>query len=164
MGHAITGGRFFNIDDEPLRSGPNSGEIYAVMIKFKDAPLIEDKLAGELKLLVDDLWDWQVNKLSESEFGVVFPSRATLRLTTASGKLFLPLSEKETEIREAFLSPKPSLVLLSAWVRLTGVPEDLMTKERLMAAFMMVGRPIDVDELSIQKRDREPIRMRFQGC
>jgi hypothetical protein len=38
-----------------------------------------------------------------------------------------------------------------------------MTKERLMAAFVMIGRPIDVDELSIMKRDREPIRMRFQG-
>jgi hypothetical protein len=44
-----------------------------------------------------------------------------------------------------------------------GIPEDLMTKERLMAAFVMIGRPIDVDELSIMKRDREPIRMRFQG-
>jgi hypothetical protein len=30
-----------------------------------------------------------------------------------------------------------------------------------MAGFTMIGRPIDVDELSIQKRDREPIRMRF---
>nr|XP_051211505.1 uncharacterized protein LOC127328996 [Lolium perenne] len=116
-----------------------------------------------MKKLVDEAWDWQVCKLTETEFSVVFPSRATLRLATASGKLFLPFSEKNTEIREAFLAPKPSLVLPSAWIRLTGVPEDLMTKERLMAAFVMIGRPIDVDELSIMKRDREPIRMRFQG-
>ncbi|KAK1660778.1 hypothetical protein QYE76_048937 [Lolium multiflorum] len=45
---------------------------------------------------------------------------------------------QETEIREAFLAPKPNLVLPSTWVRLTGVPEVLMTKERLMAAFVMV--------------------------
>jgi hypothetical protein len=32
-----------------------------------------------------------------------------------------------------------------------------------MAAFVMVGRPIDVDDLSIMKHDREPIRIRFQG-
>ncbi|KAK1666621.1 hypothetical protein QYE76_054780 [Lolium multiflorum] len=164
MGHAITGGGFYNIDVEPL--GPGQGgarESFAAVIKFKDEPLPEDKLTEELKLLVDDLWDWQVARQSASEFTVVFPSRATLRLAIASGKLFLPLSEKETEIREAFLAPKPSLVLPSTWVRLTGVPEDLMTKERLMAAFVMVGRPIDVDELSILKHDREPIRIRFQG-
>jgi hypothetical protein len=52
-------------------------------------------------------------------------------------------------------------MLPSTWVRLTGVPEDLMTKERLMAAFVMVGRPFEVDELSLKKRDTEPIRMRF---
>jgi hypothetical protein len=163
MGHAITGGGFYNIDVEPLGAGQGARESFSAVIKFKGEPLQEDKLTEELKLLVDDLWDWQVTKQSEFEFTVVFPSRATLRLATASGRLFLPLSEKETEIREAFLAPKPSLVLPSTWVRLSGVPEDLMTKERLMAAFVMVGRPIDVDELSILKHDREPIRMRFQG-
>jgi hypothetical protein len=50
------------------------------------------------------------------------------------------------EIREAFLSPRPSLILPSTWVRLTGVPEVLLVKDRLMAAFTMIGRPIDVDE------------------
>jgi hypothetical protein len=163
MGHAITGGGFYNIDVEPLKAGQVSGETFTAVIKFNDEPLSEDKLTEELKLLVDDLWDWQVTKKSDSEFTVVFPSRATLRLATASGKLFLPISEKETAIREVFLAPKPSLVLPSTWVRLTGVPEDLMTRERLMAAFVMVGRPIDVDDLSIMKRDREPIRIRFQG-
>jgi hypothetical protein len=163
MGHAITGGGFYNIDVVPLGAGQGARESFSAVIKFKDEPLQEDKLTEELKLLVDDLWDWQVTKQYESEFTVVFPSRATLRLATTSGKLFLPLSEKETEIREAFLAPKPSLVLPSTWVRLSGVPEDLMTKERFMAAFVMVGRPIDVDELSILKHDREPIRIRFQG-
>ncbi|KAK1653985.1 hypothetical protein QYE76_071790 [Lolium multiflorum] len=163
MGHAITGGGFYNIDVVPLGAGQGARESFSAVIKFKDEPLQEDKLTEELKLLVDDLWDWQVTKQYESEFTVVFPSRATLRLATTSGKLFLPLSEKETEIREAFLAPKPSLVLPSTWVRLSGVLEDLMTKERLMAAFVMVGRPIDVDELSILKHDREPIRIRFQG-
>ncbi|KAK1647833.1 hypothetical protein QYE76_065638 [Lolium multiflorum] len=163
MGHAITGGGFYNINVEPLKAGQASGETFTAVIKFNGEPLSEDKLSEELKLLVDDLWDWQVTKQTESEFTVVFPSRATLRLATACGKLFLPISEKETTIREAFLAPKPSLVLPSTWVRLTGVPEDLLTKERLMAAFVMVGRPVVVDELLIMKRDREPIRIRFQG-
>jgi hypothetical protein len=164
MGHAITGGGFFNIDVEPLRGGSVPGETFAAVIQFMAAPLSEEQLSDELKNLVDEMWDWRVRKLSESEFAVVFPSRETLRMSMGSGKLYLPLSKSDTLIREAFLAPKLSLVLPSTWVRLTGVPEDLMTKEWLKAAFTMIGRPIDVDELSIQKRDREPIRMRFHCC
>ncbi|KAK1692786.1 hypothetical protein QYE76_009483 [Lolium multiflorum] len=161
MGHAISGGGFYNIDVEPMRGGQGNGDVFAAIIKFDLAPLSENQLSNELKHLVDELWDWQVQRLSDSEFSVVFPTRQTLRLSTESGKLHLPLSKTDTQIREAFLAPKPSLVLPSTWVRLSGVPEDLMTRDRLMAAFTMIGRPIDVDELSIQKRDRELIRMHF---
>jgi hypothetical protein len=100
--------------------------------------------------------------MTDSEFSIIFPSRETLRMSTRSGKLYLPLSKTEVDIREAFVAPKPSLVLPAGWVKLTGVPEDLAERERLMAAFTMIGRPIDVDELLVQKRDREPIHMRFQ--
>jgi hypothetical protein len=62
------------------------------------------------------------------------------------------------EIQEASPPHKPSLVLHSNWARLRWV---LMEKDCLMVAFIMIGRPIDVDKLSIQKRDHEPIRMRF---
>jgi hypothetical protein len=53
-------------------------------------------------------------------------------------------------------------MLPSAWVQLTGVPEDFLEKERLMAAFSMVGRAIDVDELSLLKWETESVRVRFQ--
>jgi hypothetical protein len=162
MGHAISGGGFFNIDVEPLQGKGSLGEVSAAVIRFDSSPLSEVQLSDELKHLVDEMWDWQVCRLSDSEFSVVFPSRETMRLSTGSGKLHLPLSKKDTAIREAFLSPKPSLVLPATWVRLTGVPEDLLSKERMRAAFVMVGRMIDLDELSVQKRDREPIRARFQ--
>nr|XP_051196779.1 uncharacterized protein LOC127310119 [Lolium perenne] len=162
MGHAITGGGFYNIEAEPLRGGQAPGEVFAAIISFKGKPLSEEQLSDELKHLVDELWDWQVRKLSEVEFSVAFPSRETLRLSTGSGKLHLPLSETDMVIREAFIAPRPSVVLPSTWVRMTGVSEDLMTKERLMAMFVMVGRPMDVDELSLMKRDTEPVRMRFQ--
>nr|XP_051221807.1 uncharacterized protein LOC127340068 [Lolium perenne] len=161
MGHAISGGGFYNIDVKPLRGSQAPGEVFAAIISFKGKPLSEEMLSDELKHLMDELWDWQVRKLSEVEFSVVFPSRETLRLSTGSGKLYLPLSKMDTAIREAFLAPKPSVLLPSTWVCLTGVPEDLMTKGRLMAAFVMVGRPFEVDELSLKKKDTEPIRMRF---
>ncbi|KAK1650697.1 hypothetical protein QYE76_068502 [Lolium multiflorum] len=158
MGHGNTGVGFFNIDVEPLRSGQRKGEVFSAVIKFNTIPLSEEQLSDELKHLVDKLWDWQVKRVSETEFSVVFPTRQTLRLCTGRGKLYLPLCKIETKIREAFCDPKPFLVLPSAWVQLTGVLEDLLERERLMASFAMVGRAIDVDDLSLQKWESEPVR------
>jgi hypothetical protein len=59
------------------------------------------------------------------------------------------MSQTDMTIRVAFLSPRPSLVLPSAWVKLIGVPDDLLTKERIKAAFVMLGRIFDVNELSL---------------
>jgi hypothetical protein len=161
MGHAITGGGFFNIDVEPIRDD-GQGDQFAAVVKFKGTPLSELQLSDELKNLVDDLWDWQVTKVSDSEFTVRFPSRATLKMSTGSGKLYLALSKTDVEIREAFLAPQPGKALPSTWVRLMGVPPDLMEVDRLMAAMVMVGRPLEVDELSLRKWATEPVRMRFQ--
>jgi hypothetical protein len=110
MGHAITGGGFFNIDVEPLSGKGDTGEVFAAAIKFSSTPLSGEQLTEELKLLVDESWDWQVSRVSESKFTVVFPSRETRRMCTVSGKLYLPVSQSETTIREDFLAPRPSLV------------------------------------------------------
>ncbi|KAK1695863.1 hypothetical protein QYE76_012560 [Lolium multiflorum] len=161
MGHAITGGGFFNIDVEPLQQMSTEGQ-FAAVIRFDEKPLTAVQLSNELKNLLDDLWDWQVVKLSDSEFSVRFPSRETLLMWTRSGRLFLPLSESNTSIREAFLGPRPSKALPTVWVQLTGLPSDMIEKERLMAGTTMIGRPVDVDELSLKKHLTEPVRIRYQ--
>jgi hypothetical protein len=48
------------------------------------------------------------------------------------------------------------------WVQVSGLPKDLMTKDRIMAALTMIGRPMEVDELSVRKHETEPVRVRFQ--
>jgi hypothetical protein len=161
MGHAITGGGFFNIDVEPIKE-PSQGELYEAVIHFASAPLSPELLSDELKYLMDVNWDWQVTRVSESEFTVLFPSRETLRMNTRRGQIFLPLCKRDVDIREAFVTPKPGKAFPSVWVQITGLPGDLMEKERLLAALTMLGRPIDVDELSLKKWKTEPIRVRFQ--
>jgi hypothetical protein len=120
------------------------------------------QLSDELKSLLDDPWDWQVTRVSDTEFCVRFPSRETLRMSTRHGKIYLPLSKCDVDIREALVSPRPGPSFPSVWVQITGLPGSLMVKDRLMAAMMMVGRPVEVDELSIKKWKTEPVRMRFQ--
>jgi hypothetical protein len=165
MGHVIAGGGSFAIEVEPLaesEQGAFSAMVYAAIVKFKASPLSASQLADELKHMVDDHWDWQVCKLTESEYSVIFPTQATLRMGTRSGKLFLPLNKVEVSIREAFLDPKPSVVLPSTWVQISGLPGSMMEEERLMAAMVMLGRPLEVDLLSLRKYKTEPIRMKFQ--
>jgi hypothetical protein len=103
-----------------------------------------------------------VAKVSETEFSVRFPSKETLRMSTRSGRWFLPISQSEVCIREAFLDPKPTAALPSVWLQITGLPRDILEKDRLMAGLVMIGRPTEVDELSLQKAATEPMRVRFQ--
>jgi hypothetical protein len=131
-------------------------------VQLQSKLLSESELSDELKHLVDEAWDWQVAKVSETEFSVRFPSRETLRMSTRSGRIFLPLSQSEAKIREAFIEVRPGKALPSVWVQISGLPKDLLTKERIMASLTMIGRPMDVDELSVKKHETEPIRVRFQ--
>jgi hypothetical protein len=39
-------------------------------------------LSDELKYLMDFSWDWEVTRVSETEFTMLFPSRETLRMNT----------------------------------------------------------------------------------
>jgi hypothetical protein len=105
MGRAIMVGGFFAMEVDPLPVQQEWSSLTAI-IRFKSSPpLSVAQLSDELKELVDDQWDWLACKLSESEFLVVFPSQATLRMGTRSGRLFLPIHKVEVEIREAFLEP-----------------------------------------------------------
>jgi hypothetical protein len=161
MAMPLQGGGFFNIEVEPLQPR-ETGEVFAAVVQFLSSPLSDAQLSNELKHLVDEAWDWQVVKVSESEFSVRFLSRETLRMSTRSGKIFLPLSQSEAKIREAFLEVRSGKAFPSVWVQISGLPKDLMTKDRIMAALTMIGRPMDVDELSIKKHETEPVRVRFQ--
>jgi hypothetical protein len=160
MDHAFSGGGFYNIDIEPIADSPREDR-FATVIKFKSTPLTEAQLTDELKDLVDELWDWQVAKASETEFSIRFPSKETLRMSTRSGRLFLPISQSEVSIREAFLDPKPTAALPSVWVQISGLPMVMQAKDRLMAGLVMTRRPLEVDELSLRKVATEPVRVKF---
>jgi hypothetical protein len=160
-GNAIAGGGFFNIEVKPLQPR-ETGEVIAAIIQFKGLALSDSQLANELKHLMDDSWDWQLAKVSESEFSIRFPSRETLWMSTRSGRIFLPLSQSEANIREAFIEVRPGRAFPSVWVQISGLPKDLMAKDRIMASLTMIGRLMEVDELSVRKHETEPVRVRFQ--
>ncbi|XP_044423065.1 uncharacterized protein [Triticum aestivum] len=163
MGHAIPGEGFFCLqfkeeDDED--SGVLGGN--AAIISADPGTLSQWILEDELRHLVEGAWDWQVVQISEAEFTVIFPSPDMLWMATRSGKLFLPLNNITTRIRELVWEEPKGEVMPEVWVRLSGVPKKHSREDRLMAAMSMIGLPLVVDELSLIRPG--PVRMKFACC
>ncbi|CAM0880737.1 unnamed protein product [Alopecurus aequalis] len=145
---------YLDFEDDPEEEDESNGPV----ISFKETPLSKEDLTRELHHLVEVVWDWQVMAISAREFAVVFPTRDILRMCTRSGRLFLPLSGVDAEIRLGDSDPKPAVVLKEAWVRLTGLPRRMRREDRLWAGLTMLGRIVEVDVGSIA--ERRPVRVK----
>ena len=83
VGYGVEGRGFFHVSiPEDLMKKPmaNTAKIFVEKGNFSAEELME-----ELRELVDDNWDWQVRKLSTTDFMVVFPSRELLRMASRGG-------------------------------------------------------------------------------
>lgn len=139
MGQAIRGEGFYYLDFEDDEQ--NEAEASNVtIISFTRQGLSATELE-ELQHLVECVWDWKVQSLSPTEFSVVFPSQDTLKLSTRSGRLFLPLSEITAKIRLADSDPAPAGMLQSVWVLLSGLPRSMRRADRLRVGMRALGLP-----------------------
>ncbi|XP_051177789.2 uncharacterized protein [Lolium perenne] len=156
LGQAVAGESFFSLDfeeDDDEEELVSNGAI----ISFRAVSLSARELDRELHHLVEAEWDWQVQTLLGHSFAVTFPSRETLRMSTRSGKLYLPLSGTVADIRLADADPAPAEQLQEVWVRLSGVPRRMKRANRLLAGMGMLGWPIAIDEDSLKRP--MPVRM-----
>jgi hypothetical protein len=156
LGQAVAGESFFSLDfeeDDDEEELVSNGAI----ISFGAVSLSARELDRELHHLVEAEWDWQVQTLLGHSFAVTFPSRETLRMSTRSGKLYLPLSGTVADIRLADADPAPAEQLQEVWVRLSGVPRRMKRANRLLAGMGMLGWPIAIDEDSLKRP--MPVRM-----
>jgi hypothetical protein len=103
--------------------------------------------------LVEDNWDWQVKRISDTDFSVICPTKASLTLCknlcrNARG-IALPISK----VLVLFADPQPHLrvsaALAKIWVRLSDVPQCLRHADLLLEGTKMLGRPRMVDEESL---------------
>jgi hypothetical protein len=101
------------------------------------------------KKLVDDAWDWQVKRISDSDFLVVFPNSVSLNLCKNTGGLTLPISKVSVLFVEPKCDAAAASSLSKVWVLLSGVPEVLRRSDLLMEATKMLGRPRSVEEASL---------------
>jgi hypothetical protein len=166
-GYAVDGRGFhcLEVEEALLSDDLPSREFEGTVIAMENR-LDCDALARDLKALIDENWDWQVRRVSDTDFAVVFPTQASLNLCKNlcknAGGITLPISK----ISVLFVDPVPysaaAMSLAKIWVRLSGVPQCLRKIDLLMEGTKMLGRPRLADEESLPMLDL-PVRMLFHS-
>jgi hypothetical protein len=88
---AIDGKGFYAMDNVPPLPCSQPANLAYVLV---DDPRANEQVIEEgLKLLVCEDWNWQVRRLSEMDFSVVFPTPNSLKLCKNAADLTLPGSK-----------------------------------------------------------------------
>jgi hypothetical protein len=159
-GFAIDGKGFYAMDNvSPLPCAQPTNLAYVLV----DDPRASEQVLEEgLKLLVCEDWNWQVRRLSETDYSVVFPTPDSLKLCKNAADLALPGSRIRIIVLDSINNPLGAPPPLSeVWANVLGVPPCLLEPERLKAALGMVGKPLAVDASSLSKEPKE-VLMQFQ--
>jgi hypothetical protein len=110
------------------------------------------RIKTELQYLVDFEWDWDVKRMSGSEFLVNIPSKAVMNLLKNMGKIKFITADILAVVEETTLDPGVFQVLESVWVRAVGVPDIARTEFAIMELARLVGDPEEVHLPSLQWR------------
>ena len=122
-------------EEEAGQALPNSATLY-----IEEAVLSAEKVEEEFKELVDENWDWQVWKLSDSDFALVFLSAGSLRMAIRGGGLRLPFSRARAIVLEGSMVEHVTEVMVDTWVKLHGVPPPLVPQHRPTPHWCAAGR------------------------
>jgi hypothetical protein len=153
------------VEEGQLVAEQASPEHEAIVIAGENR-LTYELLSQDLKALVEDNWDWQVKRISDTDFSVICPTKASLtlckNLCRNAGGIALPISK----VSVLFADPQPhmraSAALAKVWVRLSDVSQCLHRADLLLEGTKMLGRPRMVDEESLAASDG-PIGMLFHS-
>jgi hypothetical protein len=153
-GYAVDGVGFhcLEVEEMGLAADPAASENEATVIATENR-LTCELLTQDLKVLIEDNWDWKVHRISDTYFLVVCPTKASLalckNLCKNAGGIALPVSK----VSVLFVDPLPHLwasaVLSKVWVSLSDVPPCLRRADLLMEGTKMLGRPRMVEEDSL---------------
>lgn len=114
-------------------------------------------ISNELQEWGLDGWDWQIQQTSDSNFGLVFPSKESLRMVSKSTNFTLPLNQLVISVKEAVDGGKSFGSLVESWVLLDDIPPVMRNSTAMLAFGELIGKPICVDEASLAHLG--PVRM-----
>jgi hypothetical protein len=153
------------VEEEVLVVEAIDSENEAIVIATENR-LTCELLSQDLKALVEDNWDWRVRRISDTNFSVVCPTKASLtlckNLCRTAGGIALPVSKVFVIFADPSPHLKASAVLSKIWVHLSNVPTCLRRSDLLMEGTKMLGRRRVVDDESLSVKDRL-VRMLFHS-
>ncbi|XBJ04218.1 hypothetical protein VPH35_023195 [Triticum aestivum] len=161
FGLGLPGCSFFAFDgDLPVREvAPTLSN--AAIVSVKDQKISPQTLLEGLRIWDVASWDWQVVQLSEFDFSVVFPSKDCLRMIASCTSFTLPLNQLVVSVKAAASNGTAVGPLSQVWVLIEDLPASLRSSVFLMSFGVLIGKPIEVDEESLNKVD--PARLKTQN-
>ncbi|KAK1677569.1 hypothetical protein QYE76_038417 [Lolium multiflorum] len=130
----------------------------SAIVCIEAGELTVEQVEAEFKDLVEEEWDWQVQKVSETDFSLVFPSKESLAMAIRGGGIKLPSSQCHALVMSNTADPAAVEQLVETKVKLFGVPPPFRYRDRLLVGARELGSPLVVDETSLSNVDG-PIRM-----
>jgi hypothetical protein len=103
FGFAIDGKGFYAMDNVPPLPLVQPENLAYVLVDDPKANV--EVLEAGLKKLVCEEWDWCVQRLSETDFSVVFPNVARLNLCKNAADLALPGSKIRIIVLDSICTP-----------------------------------------------------------
>jgi hypothetical protein len=128
------------------------------LVILEKGSLSAEQMEAELKDLVDEDWEWHVQKINDSDFAMFFPSKESLRMAIRGGGLTLPSNKLHVIVTNNSGDPSAAEQLGEVWVKLYDFPPPYRQAVRILLATRELGRPIAVDESSLSSSS-EPIRL-----
>ena len=123
----------------------------AAIVSVKDQKISPQTLLEGLRIWDVASWDWQVVQLSEFDFSVVFPSKDCLRMIASCTSFTLPLNQLVVSVKAAASNGTAVGPLSQVWVLIEDLPASLCSSVFLMSFGVLIGKPIEVDEESLNK-------------
>jgi hypothetical protein len=159
------GFHYLEVEEDQLVAEQAAPKHKAIVIAGENR-LTYELLSQDLKALVEDNWDWQVKRISDMDFSVICPTKASLTLCKNLCRNARGIALPVSKVSVLFVDPQPhmraSATLLKVWVHLSDVPQCLRHADLLLEGTKMLGRPRIVDEESVASNDG-PIRMLFHS-
>ncbi|KAK1647115.1 hypothetical protein QYE76_064920 [Lolium multiflorum] len=136
--------------------------VNSAIVCIESGELSVEHVEAEFKDLVEEEWDWQVQKISSTDFSLVFPSKESLRMAIRGGGIKLPASQCQAIVMSNTTDPAATEQLVETSVKLFDVPPPFRYSDRLLVGTRELGRPLSVDEASLAV-ESGPVRMTI-GC
>jgi len=108
------------------------------------------RIKTELQYLVDSEWNWDVKRISGSDFIVNIPSKAVMSLLAKMNKIKFITSDVVAVIEETDRDPDTFQILQTVWVRAVGIPKIARTEFAVLELAKLVGDPEEVHLPSLQ--------------